>query len=111
MSTVGDSVLDLGQLFAVWPESDGEDDLIGSALAHAGGLPTTTELAERYAERSTRDLSALDWYVVLGCFKLGIVLEGSYARALAGKADLATGEELHRTTLDLFARARRRIGE
>jgi hypothetical protein len=58
---------------------------------------------------STRDLSALDWYVVLGCFKLGIV-EGTYARALAGKADLATGEQLHRTTLDLFARARRRIG-
>jgi aminoglycoside phosphotransferase (APT) family kinase protein len=111
MSTIGDPVLDLGQLFAVWPESDGEDDLIGSALAHAGGLPSTDELAARYAERSTRDLSALDWYVVLGCFKLGIVLEGTYARALAGQADLATGEELHRTTLDLFSRARRRIAE
>jgi aminoglycoside phosphotransferase (APT) family kinase protein len=109
MSTIGDPVLDLGQLIAVWPEADGEDDLIGSALAHAGGLPGADEVAARYAERSGRDLSALDWYIVLGCFKLGIVLEGTYARAQAGRADPATGESLHGTTLELFGRARRRI--
>lgn len=111
MSTIGDPVLDLGQMFALWPEADGDDDLIGSGLARAGGLPTVDELIAHYAERSTRDLSAIDWYIVLGCFKLGIVLEGTYARAQAGQADLATGEALHRTTLDLFARARRRVGE
>jgi aminoglycoside phosphotransferase (APT) family kinase protein len=110
MSTIGDPVLDLGQMIALWPEADGDDDLIQSALAHAGGLPNADELVARYAERSTRDLSAIDWYAVLGCFKLGIVLEGTYARAQAGQADLATGEDLHRTTLGLFARARRRIG-
>ncbi|WP_412520754.1 phosphotransferase family protein [Actinomadura madurae] len=108
MSTIGDPVLDLGQLIAVWPEGSGTD-LIGSALARAGGLPAADELVVHYGERSARDLSAIDWYVVLGCFKLGIVLEGTYARAQAGKADPATGMALHATTLALFARARQRI--
>jgi aminoglycoside phosphotransferase (APT) family kinase protein len=102
-------VLDLGSLLAVWPQADGEDDLIGSALARLGGLPPETELVARYAERSARDLSAIDWYVVLGCFKLGIILEGTYARAKAGQADVATGDRLHATSLSLFDRARRRI--
>jgi aminoglycoside phosphotransferase (APT) family kinase protein len=109
MSTIGDPVLDLGSLLAVWPEADGEDDLIGSALARLGGLPAEAEMIARYAEGSARDLSAIDWYVVLGCFKLGIILEGSYARARAGQADVATGDRLHATSLSLFDRARRRI--
>jgi aminoglycoside phosphotransferase (APT) family kinase protein len=109
MSTIGDPVLDLGSLLAVWPQADGEDDLIGSALARLGGLPPETELIARYAERSARDLSAIDWYVVLGCFKLGIILEGTYARAKAGQANAATGDRLHATSLRLFDRARRRI--
>jgi aminoglycoside phosphotransferase (APT) family kinase protein len=109
MSTIGDPLLDLGSLLAVWPQADGEDDLIGSALARLGGLPPGPELVARYAERSDRDLSALDWYVVLGCFKLGIILEGTYARAQAGQADIATGDRLHATSLRLFDRARRRI--
>jgi aminoglycoside phosphotransferase (APT) family kinase protein len=109
MSTIGDPVLDLGSLLAIWPLADGEDDLIGSALARLGGLPTEAEVIASYGRRSDRDLSAIDWYVVLGCFKLGIVLEGSYARAKAGQADVATGERLHATTLNLFDRARRRI--
>jgi hypothetical protein len=43
---------------------------------------------------------------VLACFKLGIVLEGTYARACAGKAPQEVGDLLHATTLGLFARAR-----
>jgi aminoglycoside phosphotransferase (APT) family kinase protein len=109
MSTIGDPVLDLGSLLAIWPLADGADDLIGSALARLGGLPTEAEVIARYAASSDRDLSAVDWYVVLGCFKLGIVLEGSYARAKAGQADIATGDRLHATSLNLFDRARRRI--
>ncbi len=109
MSTVGDPLLDLGSLLAVWPSADGEPDLIGSAISKVGGLPDEREIIDHYGERSERDLSAVDWYVVLGCFKLGIVLEGSYARSKAGQADVETGNRLHATALDLFARARKRI--
>jgi aminoglycoside phosphotransferase (APT) family kinase protein len=69
-------------------------------LSSADGLPRTAELVERYAARSDRDLSTIDWYTVLACFKLGIVLEGTYARALAGKASMATGELLHAITVE-----------
>jgi aminoglycoside phosphotransferase (APT) family kinase protein len=72
-------------------------------------MATRDELLARYGEGSDRDLSAVDWYVVLACFKLGIVLEGTNARAFAGKAPRATGDLLHMITLGLFDRATRVI--
>ena len=105
MCTVGDPLLDLGWLLATWPRDEPTGPVAG-ALGAAGGLPTADELVARYAQRSERDLAMIDWYVVLACFKLGIVLEGTYARSLAGKADRATGERLHAMTLGLFGRAR-----
>ena len=44
---------------------------------------------------------------ILGCYKLGILLEGTYARACAGKAPAETGEKLHKRSLWLFQRADR----
>ncbi len=104
MSTIGDPLLDLGWILATWDIPGGPSAFAGH-LARAGGLATTDELRERYAGQTTRDLSAIDWYVVLACFKLGIILEGTYARALAGKAPMEIGEMLHHTTLSLFERA------
>jgi aminoglycoside phosphotransferase (APT) family kinase protein len=104
MCTIGDPLLDLGWLIATWP---GEDTAkLSGAIGAAGGLPATDELTDVYAARSDRDLSALTWYAVLACFKLGIVLEGTHARACAGKASKDVGDLLHATTLGLFARAR-----
>jgi len=111
MCTIGDPLLDLGWLLATWPEHGNDDSTIGGALGDAGGLATRDELVERYAAQSDRDLSALDWYVVLACFKLGIILEGTYARACAGKAEVEVGQRLHATTLSLFRRALERIGQ
>ncbi|WP_312856308.1 phosphotransferase family protein [Nocardioides pelophilus] len=104
MCTIGDPLLDLGWLLATWDLPGAPDEFAG-ALTRAGGLATGDELAQRYAERSTRDLSALDWYVVLACFKLGIVLEGSHARALSGLAPTEVGDRLHTTAQRLFDRA------
>jgi len=42
---------------------------------------------------------------VLACFKLGIVLEGTYARACAGLAGKAVGDRLHAMCRALFDRA------
>ncbi|MEV6861346.1 phosphotransferase family protein [Streptosporangium subroseum] len=104
MSTIGDPLVDLGWAVAMWP---GEGAPIGpaAALNDVRGFPTPAELITRYAERSTRDLSAIDWYTVFACFKCGIILEGTYARACAGKADKGVGDVLHAITLALFAKA------
>lgn len=104
MCTIGDPLLDLGWLLATW-ELPGAPEEFAGPLTRAGGLATDEELVQRYAERSTRDLSAIDWYVVLACFKLGIILEGSHARALAGLAPKDIGDRLHHTTQRLFERA------
>ena len=107
MCTVGDPLLDLGWLLATWP-TPGEG-MVSGEIGAAGGLPTPAELVARYAERTTRDLSNIGWYEVLACFKLGIVLEGTHARAFAGKAPVEVGDLLHATTLALFERAQQRI--
>jgi aminoglycoside phosphotransferase (APT) family kinase protein len=106
MCTIGDPLLDLGWLLATWPDPDHPAVGPAAAFSAAGGLPTATEVLAHYAERSARDLSAIEWYQVLACFKLGIVLEGTHARACAGKAPKATGDLLHAITLGLFQRAR-----
>ncbi|WP_018161589.1 phosphotransferase family protein [Smaragdicoccus niigatensis] len=110
MCTIGDPLLDLGWLLATWPGSDAIGVLAGS-ISLAGGLPSPAELVAHYAEHSDRDLSAIDWYAVLACFKLGIVLEGTHARACAGKAPVATGDFLHSLALGLFGRAQKLIGD
>lgn len=105
MVTVGDPLLDLGWLLATWPGDDGGTISGGSPLAEAGGLPSRKEVVDWYADRSSRDVSAATWYDVLACFKLGIVLEGSNARADAGLAPREIGDRLHAHTLNLFDRA------
>ncbi len=110
MCTIGDPLLDLGWLLATWPEP-GRPTATGSPLAAAGGLCTPDEALAHYTSRSARDLSAIAWYKVLACFKLGIVLEGTHARAAAGKAPKPVGDLLHATTLRLFEQARVLIAE
>ncbi|MEV0366156.1 phosphotransferase family protein [Nocardia fusca] len=106
MSTIGDPLLDLGWQIATRPEPGTSGAALIGKLGEAGALPTGAEMVEHYGKFSDRDLSAVTWYTVLACFKLGIVLEGTYARSFAGKAPKRVGEFLHANTLELFARAR-----
>jgi aminoglycoside phosphotransferase (APT) family kinase protein len=106
MATVGDPLLDLGWFLATWPfESTSNIAAAAQALASAGGLATRAELIEHYARHSSRRLDAIDWYAVLACFKLSIVLEGTYARACAGKADRNIGDALHTIACALVEQA------
>jgi aminoglycoside phosphotransferase (APT) family kinase protein len=105
MSTIGDPLLDLGWQLATHPEGLGVGRAIVGRLGEIGGLPTPAEMIAHYARFSDRALDAVTWYTVLACFKLGIVLEGTHARACAGKAAKPVGDFLHAVTLELFARA------
>jgi aminoglycoside phosphotransferase (APT) family kinase protein len=84
LCTLGDPLADVGLLMAYWP-ARGEDTLaLGMPANLAPGFPTREELKARYAERSGRDLADLGFYVALGYWKLAIILEGVYARYVAG---------------------------
>jgi len=104
--TIGEPMVDLGGLLSHWPE-DGAD--IGPVKPWSG-FPTRAELIARYAECTGRDASTANWYEVLACYKIGCILEGTYARACAGRAPKETGDYLHAATLGLFEKAMRKIG-
>jgi aminoglycoside phosphotransferase (APT) family kinase protein len=104
MCTIGDPLLDLGWMLATWYRP-GDSPVLPNELMTAGGLATPNELVARYAQNTTRDLADIYWYTVLACFKLGIILEGTHARAAAGLAPREIGDVLHTATVRLFERA------
>ena len=100
MCTLGDPLLDLGWLLTTWPQDGG----VGP-FAEMRELPTRAELVAHYAESSPRSVDHAAWYAVLASFKLAIVLEGTNARAHAGKAPKATGDLLHAVAIGLLDNA------
>ncbi|MGN7778044.1 phosphotransferase family protein [Mycolicibacterium sp. 22603] len=101
MCTVGDPLLDLGWLLACWPQ-DPAPVATGERLAAAGGLPSRREVIEAYAATSSRSSDEIDWYTALAGFKMAVVLEGTWVRALSGHAPREIGEHLHRCAIGLF---------
>jgi len=57
------------------------------ATKGADDIPTRGELADRYAEKTGRDISHVAFYTVLGLFKLAALMEAAYARHVAGHGD------------------------
>jgi len=108
LATIGDPLIDLGWILATWRDSR-DIDIGVLRVEPFEGFPTPEELIERYADGSGRDVRDINWYVVLACFKLAIILEGSFARAGAGLASMDTGERLHGAATRLLARALRRV--
>jgi aminoglycoside phosphotransferase (APT) family kinase protein len=108
LTTIGDPLLDLGWLLATWQESE-EPREFGVNIQPWRGFATPQELVEHYRPRTHRDMAAIDWYAVLACYKLGLILEGTFARACAGQAPKETGDRLHAHTVSLFERALRWI--
>lgn len=107
LATIGDPLLDLGWLLATWPDDEGGQQT--TTVTPWKGFPSAQELVEHYRARSERDLSHIEWYGVLACYKLGILLEGTHARACAGRAPKETGDALHGKAVRLFERALRWI--
>jgi aminoglycoside phosphotransferase (APT) family kinase protein len=104
LSSLGDPLLDLAWTLARWVEPDDPEGL-EPFIEPWQGFMTTAEMAAMYGEITGRDMTELAWFRVLAGYKMGCVFEGSYARALAGQAPMATGERLHRSALWLLRKA------
>ena len=92
LATVGDPLLDLGHLLATWPRR-GRGGL--TARPNLPGLPCLEDLITRYVGQTGRDIGDVRWFHVLACFRLAVIIEGSYARAFAGKAPIELGAAAH----------------
>jgi aminoglycoside phosphotransferase (APT) family kinase protein len=84
MSTLGDPLTDLG-LLVMYSERLPVADSPVATTAGAPGHPEAAELVARYAERSGRDASTVDWYTAFAYFKLAVILEGIHYRFTLGQ--------------------------
>ena len=87
MSTLGDPLADLGLLMVYW--ADAEDRFappsVAPQVSAQAGFLSRREMADLYSSISGRDVSTLPFYVVLGYFKLAIILEGIHRRFTMGQ--------------------------
>jgi aminoglycoside phosphotransferase (APT) family kinase protein len=105
-STIGDPLVDLGWLLGLWAEADDPTSLgVVSPFAGRDDVPTRHALLARYGQHSDRDLEHVNYYCVLGLFKLACVMEGSFARFRAGTSDDAYFASLERGVPALARRA------
>jgi len=96
LCTLGDPLADVGLLIVYWTDPGHTNAALGVAPTKVEGFPTRAELRARYAERSGRDLSQLDFYVAFSYWRVGCIIEGVWARYAGG----AMGGD--RTNVDVF---------
>ncbi|MBR0898941.1 phosphotransferase family protein [Bradyrhizobium tropiciagri] len=106
LASLGDPLLDLGELIATWPDAEGQGIAPQVEVRPWVGFANSQELIAHYFTRAERDVGPLRWFIVLACFRLAAILEGTHARACAGKASSDVGAQLHTAALRLTERAR-----
>ncbi|MGB0261575.1 MAG: phosphotransferase family protein [Henriciella sp.] len=93
ISTLGDPLADLAYALNPWPDANEPVIIINDAATRAPEMPSRRELAARYAQRTGRDLSDLDYYVGFNFWKSAAIMHGVYARYVAGQKN-SDGEDL-----------------
>jgi aminoglycoside phosphotransferase (APT) family kinase protein len=97
LCTLGDPLADVGYLGVYWTDP-GQQGRRHNDPSGAEGFPTYAELLERYATRTGRDLSQIDYYVAFSSWRLAVISEGVYARYLHG----AMGDQVDESILHNF---------
>jgi aminoglycoside phosphotransferase (APT) family kinase protein len=82
--TLGDPLADLGILMVYWAEPTDATAVLGLSPTTAPGFSTRAQVLERYAEVSDLDISGVGYYTAFGYWKLACILQGVYARYVAG---------------------------
>jgi aminoglycoside phosphotransferase (APT) family kinase protein len=92
LATLGDPLADLGWLIASWGRpGDALQPTIAGPNA-VGGYPDGDELVTRYAERSGRDVSDLDFYVAFARWRSACIGAGVYSRYAGGVMGVAEAD-------------------
>ena len=98
LCTLGDPLADLGYLGVYWYDGTPETTRANDPTS-AGGFLSFSDLVERYAARTARDVSGIGYYIAFGCWRLAVISEGVYSRyvngamADSGEVDVATFKE------------------
>ncbi len=99
LCTLGDPLADVGTLVAYWAEEPGRRGpssavatMAQSAATALPGFPSRSEIADRYAANSGRDLVNLNFYVAFAYWKLACILEGVFVRYAANAMGTAASD-------------------
>jgi aminoglycoside phosphotransferase (APT) family kinase protein len=84
LCTLGDPMADVGLLMVYWNDPEDQQAALLAAATTSEGFPRRKDLLERYAAKTGRDLSGVDFYVAFGYWKLACILDGVYARYKGG---------------------------
>jgi aminoglycoside phosphotransferase (APT) family kinase protein len=111
LCTLGDPMADVGLLMVYWNEASDDQSALLAAPTAVEGFLTRQDLLDRYAATSGRDLSAIDFYVAFGYWKLACIVEGVYARYAAGAMGKAREgfEGFERQVVQLAGQAERAL--
>ncbi len=103
--TLGDPLADLGLLMVYWAEPSDGTALLGLSGTTAPGFSTRKEVLEHYGSVTDLDVSGVGYYMAFGYWKLACILQGVYARYVAGAG---AGD---RGSVDMFPAQIRRLFE
>jgi aminoglycoside phosphotransferase (APT) family kinase protein len=88
MTTVGDPLADLGVALGYWIQADDPVDFqkgMGSNLTSQEGFFTREQIIERYAQKSGRDITNMNFYLTFAYFKLAVICQQIYYRYKKGQ--------------------------
>ncbi len=100
LCTLGEPLADLGYVLASWSEPGDEIILTDDSLTAAPGFPPRHEVLARYAERSGRDVSNIDYFVTFSLWKLACIVEGVRVRALQGARGTTEAGDMYERQVD-----------
>ncbi len=82
MSTIGDPLTDLGTALAYWVDPQDPDELqkIRWGPSTYPGSLTRSQLVERYARATARDVSNIAFYLAFARFKIAVIVQQIYSR-------------------------------
>jgi aminoglycoside phosphotransferase (APT) family kinase protein len=110
MATRGDPLVDLGTLMGSWFDPGEAPGSLSMMPTQSPGWLDRASAVARYADRSGRDVSHVEWHLVFGAWKLAVILQQIYIRWLRGQTRDERFANLDEGARHLFrlAAARRR---
>jgi aminoglycoside phosphotransferase (APT) family kinase protein len=84
MATIGDPLMDLGTTLGYWIEPADPKPLHMFGLTTLPGNLNRQQIAERYANKSGREINNVVFYYAFGLFKIGVIVQQIYFRYKKG---------------------------
>lgn len=102
MATRGDPLADLGTLMGSWFDPGEAPGELSMMPTQSPGWLNRAGAVARYAEKSGRDVTHVDWHLVFGAWKLAVILQQIYIRWLRGQTQDPRFETLDEGARHLF---------